>query len=108
MKGAILADWCDALEDWTAQQIKWALNTWRDQYPSKKPNPGHISGILKQERGRKFAERRQQPQPAPTSGPRITAERVKEILEEEGARMTESGHVLGFAPKKFPETGEAE
>lgn len=55
MKGAVLADWADCLEDWTVEQVHWALRKWRDDFPSKRPNPSHISKILKDERGRKLA-----------------------------------------------------
>ena len=51
MKSAILADWMDELEDWHIDQIRWALRKWRNDSPSKKPNPGHIVGLLKRERG---------------------------------------------------------
>ncbi|KIN70955.1 hypothetical protein Z945_3420 [Sulfitobacter noctilucae] len=52
MKAAILADWMDELEDWHIDQIRWALRAWRGRNPSKKPNPAHITQILKNERGR--------------------------------------------------------
>ena len=58
MKAAILADWMDQLEEWGIDQIRWALRRWRDLHPSKKPNPGHINGILKGERGKAWVSQR--------------------------------------------------
>ena len=55
MKGAVLADWCDELEDWTVDQVRWGLRNWRNSNPSKKPNPAHIVEILKARRGRELA-----------------------------------------------------
>lgn len=58
MKAAILADWMDELEDWTTEQIRHCLRRWRELNPNKKPNPGHILGMLKGERGRAHVEER--------------------------------------------------
>lgn len=55
MKGAVLADWTDELEDWPVADVRWALRKWRTDFPSKKPNPAHISAILKDARGRALA-----------------------------------------------------
>ena len=55
MRIAILADWMDALEDWHVDQVREALRSWRSEFPSKKPNPGHIEKILKERRGRVHA-----------------------------------------------------
>ena len=52
MKAAILADWADTLEDWEPQQVLWGLRKWRNENPSRRPNPGHILGILKEARGK--------------------------------------------------------
>lgn len=58
IKAGILADWMDELEDWHLDQIRWALRKWRSLNPSKKPNPAHISGMLKGERGRAYVAER--------------------------------------------------
>lgn len=63
MKAAILADWMDELEDWTIDQIRFALRKWRDTNPSKKPNPGHISMLLKRERGVAYVAQREGKEP---------------------------------------------
>lgn len=65
MKTAILADWMDELEDWHVDQIRHALRKWRSLNPSKKPNPAHISGILKGNRGKAFVAQRDGGQPDP-------------------------------------------
>ncbi len=57
MKARILADWADTLEDWEQRQVLWALRKWRNDFPNKKPNPGHILIVLKDKRGRAVAER---------------------------------------------------
>ena len=46
VKAAMLADWADTLEDWEHEQIVWGLRKWRDDFPSKKPNPSHIKNLL--------------------------------------------------------------
>ncbi len=57
MKARILADWADTLEDWEQRQVLWALRKWRNDFPNRKPNPGHILIVLKDKRGRAVAER---------------------------------------------------
>lgn len=57
VKAGILADWADALEDWTQEQVLYGLRKWRNENPSKKPNPGHVLAILKGLRGVKEAQR---------------------------------------------------
>jgi hypothetical protein len=54
----ILSDWMDELQDWHIDQIFYALRKWRDDNPSKKPNPGHIKRILKGERGMAWVAQR--------------------------------------------------
>ncbi len=46
VKAAILADWADTLEDWPHDWVLHGLRKWRDQFPSKKPNPSHIKNML--------------------------------------------------------------
>ena len=57
MKARILADWADTLEDWEQRQVLWALRKWRNDFPNKKPNPGHILIVLKDQRGRAAVKR---------------------------------------------------
>lgn len=93
MKGAVLADWCDELEDWPHESVYRALRKWRSEYPSRKPNPGHISAILKAERGRAWAK--EQPKHEPEErGPRPTPEQAREILKRAGFRINEFGGVI--------------
>ena len=66
VKAGILSDWCDALEDWSKEQILFVLRDWREKKPSSKPNPGHIVQVLKEMRGKAEAARSlAQPKPAP-------------------------------------------
>ena len=80
IKAGILADWCDALEDWTQEQVLFGLRKWRNENPNKRPNPGHILSILKDMRGRKELERNP-PKPADPPKPR------KEPTAEEKAKV---------------------
>lgn len=89
MKGAVLADWCDELEDWPQDQVRAALREWRSKNPSRKPNPGHVLEILKRWRGQSFAASRPVAQDAPREEP-CSPEVAKEILRK-----------AGFAVKRF-------
>lgn len=89
VKAGIMADWCDALEDWTQEQIVWALRKWRNENPNKKPNAGHILAVMKEARGRKIAA--QLPKPKEKADrERISADRASEIMQE-----------IGFSAKRF-------
>ena len=55
IKAAQLAWWCDELQDWTEEQVLWALRKWNRDNPDKRPTPGHILAICKDARGRKVA-----------------------------------------------------
>lgn len=55
-EAAILADWMDELEEWTPDQVREGLRKWRRANPSKRPNPGHIARLLKDQRGRAYAD----------------------------------------------------
>ena len=80
IKTAMLADWADALEDWSHKQVLWALRKWRNENPNKKPNPGHILAMLKDARGRAEAERMRLSKPIPKQEPALAP-----ITEEERA-----------------------
>jgi hypothetical protein len=56
IKTGILADWMDTLEDWSHEQVVYALRKWRNDFPDKRPNPGHILGMMKDLRGRRVAK----------------------------------------------------
>lgn len=57
IEAAILSDWCDELQDWGVDQIRWALRERRRIEPDRKPNPAHILAILLERRGRAAADR---------------------------------------------------
>ena len=85
LRAAVLADWCDELQDWRPEQVQAALRMWRRDNPDKRPNPGHISRLLKAERGKAVVARMQAqaraPQPEP---PRVSKERAAELMAQVG------------------------
>jgi len=91
VKAGILADWADALQDWLPEQILYALRKWRSEFPSKKPNPGHIIGILKQLRGRAEAQRQPKATPAEPERVRVSAERAQAMSDEVASTMRKFG-----------------
>src|SRR6056297_1194063 len=59
IKAAQLSWWCDELEDWTHEQVVWALRQWNRENPRLRPTPGDIVAICKRERGRRLAAARE-------------------------------------------------
>lgn len=57
IRTAELAWWSDELEDWSIDQVQWALRRWCRDNPDRRPNPGHIVALLIQRRGQACAER---------------------------------------------------
>jgi hypothetical protein len=55
IKAAQLAWWCDELQDWTQEQVVWALRTWNRANPRLRPTPGDIVGIMIETRGKREA-----------------------------------------------------
>lgn len=88
LRAAILRDWCDELENFDARSIRAALRQWRQENPSKRPNPGHILAILNAAWGRKNAEQVRAALAAPFDRPkdRISDDRRRAILAEVGIR----------------------
>jgi len=81
-----LSWWCDELQDWTRQQVVYALRQWNRDNPRRRPTPGDITSLLKQLRGHKEAERRRS-SVAPTEDADrqvVTGERANEILAQAG------------------------
>ena len=83
VKAAILADWADTLEDWTQEQIVWALRKWRNENPNKRPNPGHILALMKEARGKKIAAQVPK-QEQDDARERVSADRAAEIMAQAG------------------------
>jgi len=83
IKAGIIADWCDALQDWTLEQCVWALRRWRNANPDRRPNPGHILASMVDARARKiYASIPKPEQPPEPPRIRVTAERVAAICAE--------------------------
>lgn len=94
IKAGQLAFWCDVLQDWTVEQVCYALRRWNGFNPDKRPTPGHISAMLREIRGRKEAERmamRRRPEPQRDDLPKMTAERAAEITAAAGIRLKTFG-----------------
>jgi hypothetical protein len=48
----MLADWMDILGPFSPAEINAACKLWKADNPSRRPNPGHIAGLINDERGR--------------------------------------------------------
>tara|TARA_R110000744_G_scaffold33429_5_gene78484 strand:+ start:110 stop:541 length:432 start_codon:yes stop_codon:yes gene_type:complete len=90
VKAGILADWCDALEDWKQEQVVWALRKWRNENPNKRPNPGHVLMLMKEARGKKIAAQLPK-QPSEPERERISGDRAAEIMAEAGFNVKKFG-----------------
>lgn len=88
LRAAVLRDWCDTLQDWHPDSVLAALRKWRNENPSKRPNPGHIVQMLKDAWGRKHADQTRAAIATPVEPPkeRISDERRRAILAEAGLR----------------------
>jgi len=82
---AYLAWWADELQDWTREQVVWGLRKFKRDTPGKRPEPGHILAILKQQRGAMEVER-SKVNPASADEPR------KPMTPEQIERMAEAGN----------------
>lgn len=83
IRAAQLAWWCDELQDWTQEQVVWALRMWNREHPRQRPTPGDVLAILKEARGRKVAASLPK-QPEPERPPRVNPEAAAEILAAAG------------------------
>jgi hypothetical protein len=91
IRAAQLAWWCDELQDWTREQVVWALRQWNRENPRSRPTPGDIVRICKEARGRKIAASLPKPEPVKARKP-IDRETAARILAQ-----------AGFAPKTIPD-----
>jgi hypothetical protein len=88
-----IAWWCDELEDWTLEQIVWALRQWNRDNPRLRPTPGDIVAVCKKARGRKVAAQLPKQEPEPERKP-VDKETAAAIMA-----------AAGFIPKRM--TGDA-
>lgn len=77
------------MEDWTQEQVVWALRKWNRDNPRIRPTPGDVVAICKDARGRKMASL-PKPVDAAPARERVDKDRAAQILAE-----------AGFAPKRF-------
>ena len=89
IKAAQLAWWCDELQDWTQEQVLWALRQWNRQNPRIRPTPGDIVSICKEARGRKIAAQLPKQDATPERKP-VDPETAAAIMA-----------AAGFAPKRM-------
>lgn len=99
MKTRILADWADTLEDWPQGDVLDALRKWRNENPNKKPNPGHILGLLKEARGKAEAAKAPKPTPQPELVNTDTSEEARAERAEKAARIM-AEVVAGYTEKE--------
>lgn len=93
IKAAQLAWWCDELQDWTQEQVVWALRQWNRDNPRLRPTPGDILRMCKAARGRKLAAQARK-QEAQEERQVISAEAANEIVAK-----------AGFAPRRMEDVG---
>ena len=85
VKAGVMADWADELQDWTVEQVRWGLRQWRRENPRRKPNPGDVLAILKEQRGKtEMAKLAAIAPPQPERPEPVSAERAASILAEVG------------------------
>jgi len=89
IKAAQLAWWCDELQDWTREQVVWALRQWNRDKPRTRPTPGDIVAICKEARGKKYAATAPK-DPPKQDRERVSPDRAAEIMAQ-----------AGFTPKRF-------
>lgn len=94
VKAGALAWWADELEDWSVDQVRWALRQWCRDEPRIPPNAGHILALLKRRRGEAHAERMRaaaasaEPDEAPRAPPDAeTCRQRQSVLAETVARL---------------------
>lgn len=83
IKAGQIAWWCDELQDWTQEQIVWALRQWNRDNPRLRPTPGDIVAVCKKARGRKIAAQLPKPEPEPERKP-IDKDAAARIMAEVG------------------------
>ena len=71
------------MQDWTREQVVWALRKWNRDHPRHRPTPGDILRICKEARGRKIASQLPKPEPQPERKP-VDAETAAKIMAEVG------------------------
>jgi hypothetical protein len=93
IRAAQLAWWCDELQDWTREQVVWALRQWNRTQPRARPTPGDILAICKEARGKRIAAQLPKQE---------QVEDRKPIDREAAARILAQA---GFAPKRITQDG---
>lgn len=90
IRAAHLAWWCDELQDWTQEQVVWALRRWNRDNPRLRPTPGDILAICMRARGEKVAASMPRPAPEPERK-RVSPEEAAAILARAGIGVKRMG-----------------
>lgn len=98
VKAGLLAWFCDELQDWTHEQVVWALRSWNRENPRRRPTPGDIVALLKKARGEKIARER-----AASVQPDDHAGMSREDHERISAEMSD---MLGAFIRPMPKVAE--
>jgi hypothetical protein len=79
------------LQDWTQEQVVFALRKWNRDKPDSEPTPGHILAMMKELRGRKVAaslpKHNQTPETPAIERHPVSRERAAQIMREAGIRI---------------------
>ena len=87
IKAALLAWFCDELQDWTHEQVVWAIRSWNRDNPRRRPTPGDLVSLLKRARGEKVArDMAALPKPSEPQKDRVSPEAAAAIMAEMGVR----------------------
>jgi len=83
VKAALLAWFCDELQDWTHEQVVWVIRAWNRENPRRRPTPGDLVALLMRARGEKVArEMAALPKPAEPVRVLPSLDRRAEMLAE--------------------------
>jgi hypothetical protein len=104
-----LETWCDVLEPLSQDEVRKAWAAYQREGPRSRggrllrPDPGAIYKLAIDARPKPPPP---PPPPEPERGPRVSAERARQIMREAGMRVTDDGYVQSVAVKKGKPAGQ--
>mgnify|MGYP000671967441 CR=1 FL=1 len=97
----MLIDWMNALHDFPLAEVQAACRAAVLANPNKMPNEGHVRSEIMKARAER--PRLIQPEPEPPREPRVTAEKMQEIIQEKGmTRAALAGKMVKTMPGSQP------